>query len=98
MDDVSASVPAAEPTPPPVFSLSVRRPNVLVVTVDDLATIDMPYLPRVRRLMQKGGVAFADALAPTPLCAPSRAPCSAGSTPTTTAPSRSTARAAGTPR
>jgi len=64
---------ALAPSPTPAYSLPVRRPNVLVVTVDDLASIDMPYLPRVRRLMHKGGVAFADGLAPTPLCAPSRA-------------------------
>lgn len=73
-----ASLPAAgreavTPTPTPALTRPVARPNVLVVTVDDLATIDMPYLPRVRRLMGKGGVAFADAVAPTPLCAPSRA-------------------------
>jgi arylsulfatase A-like enzyme len=65
--------PTAAPTPTPGVARPVRRPNILVITVDDLATIDMPYLPRVRRLMAKGGVAFADALAPTPLCAPSRA-------------------------
>ena len=62
-----------EATPTPPYARAVERPNVLVVTVDDLASIDMPYLPRVRRLMAKGGVAFSDALAPTPLCAPSRA-------------------------
>lgn len=64
---------AVTPTPPPGVTRRVERPNVLVVTIDDLATIDMPYLPRVRRLMEKGGVAFSDAIAPTPLCAPSRA-------------------------
>lgn len=62
-----------EPTPTPAFSIPVKRPNVLMVTVDDLAVADMPYLPRVRRLMQKGGVTFADALAPSPICVPARA-------------------------
>ncbi len=66
IDDLEAS-------PTPAYDFPVERPNVLVVTVDDLASVDMPYLPRVRRLMEKGGVAFSDALAPTPLCAPSRA-------------------------
>ena len=37
-----------EPTPTPAFSLPVERPNVLMVTVDDLAVADMAYLPRVR--------------------------------------------------
>ncbi|MBM9459895.1 sulfatase [Nocardioides sp. zg-536] len=66
-------VPVVAPSPTPELAPGVARPNVLVITVDDLAAIDMPYLPRVRRLMEAGGVAFADALAPTPLCAPSRA-------------------------
>ena len=71
---VSAPVRAElEPTPTPAFSMPVERPNVLMVTVDDLAAADMAYLPRVRRLMQKGGVTFADALAPTPICVPARA-------------------------
>ncbi len=61
----------ATPTPP--LPPGIERPNVLLITVDDLASVDMPYLPRVRRLLEKGGVAFSDALAPTPLCAPSRA-------------------------
>lgn len=64
---------AITPTPPPVAAPAGPRTNVLLITVDDLASIDMPYLPRVRRLMERGGVAFSDALAPTPLCAPSRA-------------------------
>ncbi len=61
-----------EPTPTPAFSLPVERPNVLMVTVDDLAVADMAYLPRVRRLLQKRGVTFADAQAPTPICVPAR--------------------------
>ena len=45
----------ATPTPP--LPPGIERPNVLLITVDDLASVDMPYLPRVRRLLEKGGVA-----------------------------------------
>ncbi|MDF1602307.1 sulfatase [Nocardioides sp. YIM 152315] len=61
------------PTPTPAFERPVQRPNILMVTVDDLAAADMPYLPRVRRLMEGGGVAFADGIAPSPMCVPARA-------------------------
>lgn len=53
--------------------LSVERPNVLMVTVDDLAADDMSYLPHVRELMGTEGVTFTDGLAPSPMCVPARA-------------------------
>jgi arylsulfatase A-like enzyme len=64
---------ALAPTPTPAIERPVRKPNILMVTVDDLAVADMPYLPHVRRLMETGGVAFADGLAPSPMCVPARA-------------------------
>ncbi|WP_244929782.1 sulfatase [Nocardioides sp. W7] len=70
--DPSTSVRIA-PTPTPAYQRPAGRPNVLLVTVDDLAVRDLPYLPNVLRLMGKGGVAFADAIAPTPICVPARA-------------------------
>lgn len=68
----SASV-RIQPTATPAYERPEGRPNVLLITVDDLAVRDMPYLPNVRRLMGKGGVAFSDAIAPTPICVPARA-------------------------
>ncbi|MFC7495112.1 MULTISPECIES: sulfatase [unclassified Nocardioides] len=64
---------ALTPTPTPAFTMPVDEPNVLMVTVDDLAVDDMRYLPHVRELMGTGGVEFADGLAPSPMCVPARA-------------------------
>ena len=64
---------ALSPTPTPALERPVERPNVLMITVDDLAAADLPYLPRVRRLMESGGVTFGDGLAPSPMCVPARA-------------------------
>ena len=64
---------ALTPTPTPALERPVARPNVLMITVDDLAAADLPYLPRVRRLMETGGVTFGDGIAPSPMCVPARA-------------------------
>ncbi|HEX5087317.1 MAG TPA: sulfatase [Nocardioides sp.] len=52
---------------------TVDRPNVLLITADDAAVGDMAYLPQTRRLIAEEGTTFDDAIAPTPICAPSRA-------------------------
>jgi arylsulfatase A-like enzyme len=49
------------------------RPNVLLITVDDAAVGDMDHMPQVAQLIADQGTTFDDALAPTPICAPSRA-------------------------
>ena len=50
-----------------------RRPNILMITSDDLAEGDLAYMPHVRRLLARQGVTFANAVAPTPICVPARA-------------------------
>ncbi|GGR50081.1 arylsulfatase A-like enzyme [Nocardioides luteus] len=62
-----------EATATPAFRMPVEKPNLLMVTVDDLSAIDMDYLPKVKQLVGEGGVTFTDALAPTPICVPARA-------------------------
>ena len=49
------------------------RPNVVMITADDMAVTDMPYMPHVRRLLQREGVTFRNAIAPTSICVPARA-------------------------
>lgn len=49
------------------------RPNILVITVDDMASGDLPYLRRVNRLLGDQGATLTNAVATTPLCVPSRA-------------------------
>ena len=51
----------------------VRRPNLLMITLDDAAWGDMQYMPHLQELMVRGGVTLQSGLAPTPICAPARA-------------------------
>ncbi len=49
------------------------RPNVLLVTVDDMTYDDLRRLPRLKKLMASTGATFTNHVAPTPLCVPARA-------------------------
>lgn len=49
------------------------RPNVVLITVDDLAEGDLAYMPHTRELLQDQGTTLDQGLAPTPICAPARA-------------------------
>jgi arylsulfatase A-like enzyme len=69
----SLAVLSGEPTPTPALPGLPTRSNVLMITADDLSTLDLPYMPHVRRLIADQGVTFSDAIAPTPICAPARA-------------------------
>lgn len=61
------------PVPTPPWTPYATRPNILMITADDLASGDLAYMPHVRALMERQGVTFTDALAPTPICVPARA-------------------------
>ena len=50
-----------------------QTPNVLVITLDDLAEGDLAVMPRTRRLLADQGTTMTQGLAPTPICAPARA-------------------------
>lgn len=49
------------------------RPNVLVLMTDDMRADDLQFMPNARRLIGDAGVEFENAMAPHPLCCPSRA-------------------------
>lgn len=49
-----------------------ERPNVLIVITDDQRAGTLSVMPRTRRWMRRGGTAFPNAFATTPLCCPSR--------------------------
>ena len=70
--DPDAVLPAAT-TPTPAWAGYARKPNILMITSDDLAVGDLAYMPHVRRLLQNQGVTFTNAVAPTPICVPARA-------------------------
>ncbi|MGN0064857.1 MAG: sulfatase [Nocardioides sp.] len=51
---------------------ATNRPNLLVITVDDMREDDLRFMPHTRRLIGSEGVRFNNAFAPHPLCCPSR--------------------------
>lgn len=80
--DGSAAVPPASPAPSGIGTPSVRplpraehdpRPNLLVITTDDMRVDDLRFMPRTRRLLGDAGLTFANSFAPNPLCCPARA-------------------------
>lgn len=65
--------PSLPATPTPAFTMPVKKPNLLMITVDDMADIDLRYMPNVQRLIARSGVTFQRGIAPTPICVPARA-------------------------
>jgi arylsulfatase A-like enzyme len=49
------------------------RPNVLLITADDMRFDDLKFMPYTRTTFRNRGVTFSDALSPYPLCCPARA-------------------------
>ena len=49
------------------------RPNIVLITADDMRADDIAFMPRTRRLLGKNGVTFTDAMSNYPLCCPARA-------------------------
>jgi N-acetylglucosamine-6-sulfatase len=73
------SAPSAVPSPQagegrteaPALPAGARRPNIVFVLTDDLASNLVPYMPNVRK-MQRNGVTFANYFVTDSLCCPSR--------------------------
>ncbi|MEP9382130.1 sulfatase [Nocardioides sp. KR10-350] len=49
------------------------RPNIVLVLTDDMRKDDLRWMPKTRRLIGGRGTTFTRAVAPNPLCCPSRA-------------------------
>jgi N-acetylglucosamine-6-sulfatase len=49
------------------------RPDILVITADDMRADDLRWMPRVRLQLAARGLVFRNSFAPDPLCSPSRA-------------------------
>jgi arylsulfatase A-like enzyme len=56
-----------------VPATSTQRPNVVVITTDDMTATDLRWMPKTRGLLGRAGVSFADSLSLHPLCCPARA-------------------------
>jgi N-acetylglucosamine-6-sulfatase len=49
------------------------RPNIVLIQADDAITGDIPFMPNVSRLLDRGGTEFSNFVVPYPLCGPARA-------------------------
>lgn len=61
------------PTATPDWQPPATKPNIMMVTADDLAADDLEYMPHVRSLLAEQGTSMTEAIAPTPICVPARA-------------------------
>lgn len=57
----------------PLGRAPVGRPNLLVVTTDDMRWDELRYMPWTQRWFARRGVRFANSFSPFPLCCPARA-------------------------
>lgn len=49
------------------------RPNIVLISADDMRADEIRYLPQTRRLLGRAGLTLTQALTPHPLCCPARA-------------------------
>jgi N-acetylglucosamine-6-sulfatase len=73
-----AAVPAAQGQAASALSAAApthvaARPNVLLITADDMRADDLGFMPFTRSTLRNRGVTFSDAISPYPLCCPARA-------------------------
>jgi len=50
-----------------------ERPNIVLISTDDMTATDLRWMPVTRELLMREGVSFERALSPHPLCCPARA-------------------------
>jgi len=49
-----------------------QRPNIILISTDDMTASDLRWMPKTRKLLGRAGVTFPNALSPHPLCCPAR--------------------------
>lgn len=65
--------PVVSPATAGATTATPYRPNIVMITADDMSVVDLPYMPHVRALLMDQGTVMRDAIAPTSLCVPARA-------------------------
>jgi hypothetical protein len=63
-----STAPAPQPTATPTW-----RPNIVILTADDLDVLSIDRMPTLRAELMNRGLTFTNGFATTPLCCPSRA-------------------------
>ena len=69
---VTSALPTDPAASPPSLPAGTR-PNVVLILTDDLDARSLDAMPNIAALLRNGGTTFANFLATTPLCCPSRA-------------------------
>lgn len=69
----SLSVVPSATTPPAAAVLDDTRPNVVLITADDMRKDDLKYMDFTRRLIKRSGTDHVNFVSPHPLCCPARA-------------------------
>ncbi len=49
------------------------RPNIVLITADDMRADEIRFMPKTRRILGRNGLTFENSFAPNPLCCPARA-------------------------
>ena len=52
---------------------STTKPNIVLISADDMRADDIKFMPRTQKLLGRAGITFTDALSNDPLCCPARA-------------------------
>jgi arylsulfatase A-like enzyme len=55
------------------LATAANRPNIVLITTDDMAASDLRWMPETRRLLVSKGVKLSDFLSNQPMCCPARA-------------------------
>ncbi len=73
-DPTTSPLPTAEPVPPsPAEQAEDERPNIILITTDDMNQSDLRWMPKTRRLLGDAGVTVDGFISNHPLCCPARA-------------------------
>lgn len=70
---ILASTFSLNPATPAVAKPRDTRPNIILITTDDMTETDMAWMPHTNRLLKRAGVDAKDFVSPHPLCCPARA-------------------------
>jgi len=70
--NISAPFSASATTQQSSAASKGRRPNIILISADDMSTRDLRYMSRTKRLIERRGVSF-EGISPHPLCCPARA-------------------------
>jgi len=74
VDPTTSPPPTVDPVPPtPAAPAEDDRPNIILITTDDMNQSDLEWMPKTRRLLGQAGVTVDGFISNHPLCCPARA-------------------------